>query len=115
MTVKKNVRKYLRARTHKIANYIPPMLAKETQKPFNDKNWLYEIKWDGYRAIAEVKGKNVKLYSRNGNSFNKAYPLLVDELAKMNIDAVLDGEIVVMDPNGIPSFQLLQDYNSDLP
>lgn len=113
--MKKKVKKYLQERTHKIANYIPPMLAKETEKPFNDKNWLYEIKWDGYRAIAELEGKNVKLYSRNGNSFNKSYPLLVDALSKMNVDAVLDGEIVVMDKDGIPSFQLLQDYTGDLP
>lgn len=87
------------------------MLAKEVDTPFNDKNWIYEIKWDGYRAIAEVDGSNVKLYSRNGNSFNNSYPTLIDALVKMKINAVLDGEIVALDENGVPSFQLLQDYN----
>lgn len=89
------------------------MLAKEIQTPFNNKDWLYEIKWDGYRAIAEVEGKNVKLYSRNGNTFNNSYPVIVEALAKMNIDAVLDGEVVVIDKMGVPSFQLLQHYNYD--
>ena len=91
------------------------MLAKETEHPFNGKDWLYEIKWDGYRAIAEAKENNVKLYSRNGNTFNSSYPTIVDELAKMKIDAVLDGEVVALDKNGAPSFQLLQQYNYDYP
>lgn len=91
------------------------MLAKEIESPFNGKDWIYEIKWDGYRAIAEVNGTNVKLYSRNGNTFNNSYPAIVDALAKMKIDAVLDGEIVALDKNGAPSFQLLQHYNYDHP
>lgn len=91
------------------------MLAKETENPFNSKDWIFEIKWDGYRAIAEVAGNNVKLYSRNGNSFNNSYPVIVDALAKMKTDAVLDGEIVALDKNGLASFQLLQHYNYDHP
>lgn len=91
------------------------MLAKETEMPFNSKDWIYEIKWDGYRAIAEINGNNVKLYSRNGTSFNNSYPVIVDALAKMKINAVLDGEIVALDKNGLPSFQLLQNYNYDHP
>src|SRR5215210_5322988 len=58
----------------KLEDYIPAMLAKETDKPFSKEDWIYEIKWDGYRAIAEVNKKGVKLYSRNGNSFLSAYP-----------------------------------------
>jgi bifunctional non-homologous end joining protein LigD len=91
------------------------MLAKETESPFNKKDWLYEIKWDGYRAIAEIKDDNVKLYSRNGTSFNNSYPIIVDALIKMKINAVIDGEIVALDKNGLPSFQLLQSYNYDSP
>ncbi len=91
------------------------MLAKEAEKPFNDKDWVYEIKWDVYRAIAEVEGDSVTLYSGNGNSYNNSYPIIIEELAKMKIDAVLDGEIVALDKNGIPSFQLLQNYNYDHP
>ena len=71
------------------------MLAKETEEPFDDKDWLYEIKWDGYRAIAEVSNGNVKLYSRNGNTFENSYPIIVDELKKIKRDIVIDGEVVV--------------------
>ncbi|WP_018612486.1 non-homologous end-joining DNA ligase [Segetibacter koreensis] len=94
----------------KLENYIPAMLAKETDKPFSKEDWLYEIKWDGYRAIAEVNKKTVKLYSRNGNSFVAAYPEVVEELSKMKLNAVLDGEIVVLNEQGNPDFQKLQEY-----
>ncbi len=86
------------------------MLAKETDESFTDASWLFEIKWDGYRAIAEVGNSDTLLYSRNGNSFLNAYPLLAEELNKIKISAVLDGEIVVLDEEGNPSFQKLQHY-----
>ncbi|MEO6306239.1 MAG: non-homologous end-joining DNA ligase, partial [Bacteroidia bacterium] len=89
------------------------MLAKESANVFSDKDWIYEIKWDGYRAIAEVDGTDVSLYSRNGNTFNNSYPVVVQALKKLNVNAVLDGEIVVFGENGDPSFQLLQHYDSD--
>jgi bifunctional non-homologous end joining protein LigD len=89
------------------------MLAKETDIVFSDKDWIYEIKWDGYRAIAEVNKTKISLYSRNGNTFNDSYPIVVEALKKQNIRAVLDGEIVVLTENGDPSFQLLQHYDSD--
>ncbi|CAA9888689.1 Bifunctional non-homologous end joining protein LigD (fragment) [Candidatus Methylobacter favarea] len=89
------------------------MLAKETEEPFDDKDWIFETKWDGYRAIAELNKADVKLYSRNGNLFNAAYPEVIDALAQMAIDAVIDGEIVVMDEAGNPNFQLLQHYGED--
>ena len=91
-------------------DYIEAMLAKESDKPFSDKDWIYEIKWDGYRAIAEVNNKEVKLYSRNGNSFLTAYPEVVEELSKMKLNAVLDGEIVVLNEQGNPDFHKLQEY-----
>lgn len=89
------------------------MLATETDVPFDHKDWIFEIKWDGYRAIAEVDGKKVSLYSRNGNSFNASYPIVVDALSKLGIKAVLDGEIIVENEKGIPDFQLLQHYKED--
>ncbi len=88
------------------------MLAKETNSPFSSKDWIFEIKWDGYRAIAEVNKSNISLYSRNGNSFNDSYPIVVNALKKLNINAVLDGEIVIADKNGKSNFQLLQHYKS---
>ncbi len=88
------------------------MLAKEVDKPFDDKDWVFEIKWDGYRAVAEVDHGDVALYSRNGNSFISDYPEIVDALGKIQQQAVLDGEVVVVDEEGHASFQALQHYES---
>lgn len=89
------------------------MLAKLHDKAFNDPNWIFEIKWDGYRAIAEINGKNTRLYSRNGLSFEKNYPLVVAALSNIQHDCILDGEIVALDDKGVPRFQLLQQYGMD--
>jgi bifunctional non-homologous end joining protein LigD len=89
------------------------MLAKETDEAFDDKDWLYEIKWDGYRAIAEISKDNIELYSRNGNSFKERYPLLVNSLKKIKHECVLDGEIVVLNEEGFPDFQKIQHYEDN--
>jgi bifunctional non-homologous end joining protein LigD len=89
------------------------MLARLHDQPFDDPDWIYEIKWDGYRAIAEINGSDVKLYSRNGLSFEQAYPSMFSALAALGINAVLDGEIVALDEDGKPSFQLLQHATSE--
>src|SRR6476469_2863258 len=92
----------------KVENFIATMLAKETSQPFDDENWIYEIKWDGYRAIAEVNNGKVKLYSRNGLSFNEYYPKVVKALEKIKKNFIIDGEIVVLNEEGMPNFQMLQ-------
>lgn len=89
------------------------MLAKETDAPFNDRDWIFEIKWDGYRVISEAGENKVSMYSRNANRFNETYPLLAQELEKIQMDMVLDGEVVVLDDAGNPNFQLLQHYDTD--
>ncbi|MDQ6813201.1 MAG: non-homologous end-joining DNA ligase [Bacteroidota bacterium] len=99
------------APTRKLDEFIPAMLAKETDIPFSNEDWIYEIKWDGYRAIAEVYKNGVRLYSRNGNSFVANYPTIVDALAALKINAVLDGEIVVLNDDGNPDFQKLQHFD----
>jgi bifunctional non-homologous end joining protein LigD len=86
------------------------MLAKESSDPFDSDDWLFEIKWDGYRAIAETGQKKTELYSRNGNSFLNAYPVIVEALKKIKQQATLDGEIVVLNEEGHPDFQMIQDY-----
>ena len=93
------------------------MLAKETENPFDDKDWLFEIKWDGYRAITEKNKNKILLYSRNGISFLSTYPIVADQLLNIKEDAVIDGEIVVINDKGKPDFQLLQHYaeNQDHP
>jgi bifunctional non-homologous end joining protein LigD len=62
---------------------VKPMKATLTAEPFDDQNWLFEIKWDGYRAIAEVEAGAVRLYSRNLLSFEKRYPAVADGLKKL--------------------------------
>jgi bifunctional non-homologous end joining protein LigD len=89
---------------------IKPMLATATTAPFDRAGWLFEVKWDGYRALAEVEGETVRLYSRRGLSYTKRYPAIAAALAQLGHDAVLDGEIVVVDEQGKSQFQLLQDY-----
>jgi bifunctional non-homologous end joining protein LigD len=96
----------------KLTSFISPMSATSSDEPpFDDPKWLFEIKWDGYRAVAELNGKETRFYSRNGLSFNKAYPKIYNELVKLTIDATLDGEIVVF-RDGMPSFQAIQNYKS---
>src|SRR5690606_25675803 len=89
---------------------IKPMLAYLIDKPFDGKEWLFETKWDGYRAIAEIRGDQVELYSRNFLSFNTRFKALIEPLRELAVDAILDGEIVVIDKNGRSSFQDLQNY-----
>lgn len=101
------------ASDRKLTDFIKPMLAKETTAAFDDKDWIFEIKWDGYRAIAETGKGKVRLYSRNGLSFDNSYPPVYEALQKMKEKAVLDGEIVVLNEEGMPEFQLLQHYDSN--
>lgn len=90
---------------------LEPMLATLTDAPFSDDGWLYEIKWDGYRAVAEIANGRVKLYSRNGEDFTKLYPEVTAELATLSHDMVVDGEIVCLDQEGKPDFGALQTYD----
>lgn len=89
---------------------VKPMFATPADAPFDKPGWLFEIKWDGYRAISEVKGKDIKLYSRNGVSFVDRYKPVVQSLQQLGHTAVLDGEVVVVDDKGKSEFQLLQSY-----
>jgi bifunctional non-homologous end joining protein LigD len=89
---------------------VQPMLATAAEEPFDHPDWIFEVKWDGYRAIAEIREGDVLLYSRNGISFNKKFSPVVVSLRKFGFDAVLDGEIVVVDGQGRSDFQMLQHY-----
>lgn len=90
---------------------IAPMLATLAKEPFDHPDWVFEVKWDGYRAIAEIRDGDVALYSRNLLSLNRKYVPIVDALRKLRFEAVLDGEIVVVDDRGHPDFQMLQNYH----
>jgi bifunctional non-homologous end joining protein LigD len=91
-------------------NAIKPMLATPVTEPFDHPDWIFEVKWDGYRAVAEIREGGVSLYSRNGISFDKKFSPIAEALRKFGFDAVLDGEIVVVDDQGRPDFQALQHY-----
>src|SRR6218665_1931779 len=84
------------ATTQDFYKEVEPMLATLVDKPFDNDEWLYEVKWDGYRAVAFMSNKNVFLKSRNNKSFNEKFYPIYNELKKMKLDAVLDGEIVVL-------------------
>ncbi|MDD5711378.1 MAG: non-homologous end-joining DNA ligase [Smithellaceae bacterium] len=89
---------------------VKPMLAMLGKGAFDDPDWIFEIKWDGYRAISEVDNGKVRLYSRNGVSFGERFPTLLDRLKRFKFEAVMDGEIVVVDQQGRADFQKLQHY-----
>jgi bifunctional non-homologous end joining protein LigD len=90
---------------------LRPMLATLVDKAFDSEEWIFEIKWDGYRAIAECNFNTVELYSRNNLSFNKNFPEIVDSLRNLGIQAILDGEIVVVNEQGMARFDLIQNYH----
>ena len=78
----------------------------------SDDTWLYELKLDGYRAVAFTRDGAVHLRSRNDKDFNARYPAVVAALGKLPDDTVVDGEIVAFDEDGRPSFNALQNYGS---
>ncbi len=89
------------------------MMASETKEPFSNKDWIFEIKWDGYRAIADCRKKDSQFYSRNAVSFIEKYPLIYQEIKAIKTPMMLDGEIVVLNKEGKPDFQKLQLYAQD--
>ena len=92
---------------------VKPMLATLVDKPFNDDGWSYEIKWDGYRAIAFMEGGHVDFKSRNDKSFNEKFYSVFAALKAWEINAVVDGEVVVIDNKGVSNFGSLQNWRSE--
>src|SRR5438105_1235911 len=89
--------------------FIPPMMAKLTDKLPEGENWTYEVKWDGYRTLLLKDRGHVQLRSRNDNNLTATYPTIHGAALKLKAETVLiDGEIVALDPKGKPSFQALQ-------
>lgn len=90
-------------------NIIHPMLATLVDEPFDDAEWFYELKFDGYRAIAFIEDGDVRLVSRNQNDLTAGYPeLSVIPEAIRGKQVILDGEICALDENGRSSFSLMQ-------
>lgn len=97
----------------KIPDFISPMLATLVQHPFNDLHWLFEIKWDGYRALAFINRGKVNLKSRNNHLWNQQFPDIANALKKISGSAILDGELVVVNSEGQSEFQLMQNYQKE--
>ncbi len=92
---------------------LQPMLASLVDKPFDEEGWLYEIKWDGYRAMAFMNNGKVNLKSRNDKSFDEKFYPVFNALKKWGINAIVDGEIAVLDEKGISNFGALQNWRSE--
>lgn len=116
-TVKKsadNVETLLKkAPKSKFPEGLKPMLATLVDEPFDDPDWVYEVKWDGYRALGFVNKGNVEVSSRNSKSFNEKFYPIYETLKKWKDDIVVDGEIIVLNKNGISDFSALQGWRSE--
>jgi bifunctional non-homologous end joining protein LigD len=87
---------------------LQPMLATLTDGPFDNPDWIFEDKYDGFRMVAKVESGKVTLYSRNGQVISRNYIEVAKALEGVESDAVIDGELVALDENGVSHFQLLQ-------
>jgi bifunctional non-homologous end joining protein LigD len=96
------------ARTSTLPKHLQPMLATLTDAPFDDKDWIFEDKYDGFRVLATIEGGEVTLYSRNGKVIGHNYIQVAKALEGIKHDAVIDGELVAIGIDGLSHFQLLQ-------
>jgi bifunctional non-homologous end joining protein LigD len=97
----------------RIPTNIQPMKATLVDEPFDEPGWLFEVKWDGYRSLAVLNKKGeATLMSRNNLPFEKYYPIN-DALKKWKMDAVLDGELLVLNDKGISDFGAMQNWRSE--
>jgi bifunctional non-homologous end joining protein LigD len=92
---------------------IKPMLATLVDEPVEEPGWVYEIKWDGYRALGYINKNSADLKSRNNKSFNEKFYPVYNALKDWKINALVDGEIVVINDKGIPDFSDLQAWRSE--
>src|SRR3984893_6863008 len=92
--------------------FVPPIMAESAKAPFDSPDWIFEIKLDGYRAITVFDSAgNPRLWSRNGLPLEAKFPAVATAVSKLKLrSTILDGEVVAVDENGIPRFQLLQRF-----
>ncbi|QAA82689.1 DNA ligase D [Aequorivita sp. H23M31] len=92
--------------------YVKPMLATSAKEIFKDPNWVFELKWDGYRVVANIKDGEVDIYSRNGISYNSKFASVKKALENIPHNCILDGEVIVVNKEGKNDFQKLQKYDA---
>jgi bifunctional non-homologous end joining protein LigD len=105
----------LKGKKTKFLSNVKPMLCTLIKEPFDDPDFLYEVKLDGYRIIAYVQNGKVVLSSRSGLDYTKKYPSVEHELSQLNVDVILDGELVALNEEGLPDFDRLQKNNGTSP
>ena len=99
-----------KAKAERMPSFIPPMAATLANRAFDDDDWLFEIKWDGYRIEAVVRGGQARLFTRNGNDGEAYFPKLLTPATWITAeDAIVDGEVVAIGDDGLPDFGLLQE------
>jgi ATP-dependent DNA ligase len=87
------------------AGFVPPCLPAGSKIPLSGKEWLHEIKHDGFRVVARKINKRVKLFSRSGNDLTERFPLIVEAMARLGANScIIDGEAVTCGDDGIASF-----------
>ncbi len=106
VTLSASIKNVLKASTKaSFPEVVKPMLATLVDKPFDEPGWLYEVKWDGYRTIIYLNNGGVDMRSRNNKDFNEKFYAVHNALQKWKINAVLDGEIMVLNDEGISTLE----------
>src|ERR1700740_742101 len=111
------MQKEIRARLDSLprteASFVEPMECLAVSKLPSGPNFLWEVKLDGYRALAVKSGTGVTLFSRRRKSLNRQFPYIVEALAELPSGAVVDGEVIAIDESGRPNFNLLQNFRAE--
>ena len=108
-TKKKAIRLHAAATAAAMPASLQPMLPTQVHKPFSDPGWLFEPKWDGWRTMCFLRNGKAHLVSRKRNSLSERFPELRDIAKAIKAEtAIIDGEIVALDENGLPHFEGLR-------